>query len=148
MHPWGIKVSIMEPGGFQTQITEPRAIKRRMRQGWDDLSEELKKEYGKDYLEKGIKLFTFYPLSSRTYQVVDAVVDALTSQSPRDRYLVGFDARFFFAWMFWLPAVVVDFIMTSLIQWNPAIRPPRLIRPPRCYDHFVVARTKTHSFLI
>ncbi|KAJ7371561.1 retinol dehydrogenase [Desmophyllum pertusum] len=114
MHPWGIKVSIMEPGGFQTQITEPRATERRMRQGWDDLSEELKKEYGKDLLEKGVKFFTSYALSSRTYQVVDAVVDALTSQSPRERYLVGFDARFSSRGCFWLPAVVVDFIMTSL----------------------------------
>ena len=53
MHPWGIKVSIMEPGGFKTQITEPYATEKQMRQGWDDLSEELKKEYGKDFLERG-----------------------------------------------------------------------------------------------
>ena len=44
----------------------------------------------------GITFFTSFPLSSRTYQVVDAVVDALTSQSPRDRYQLGYDARFFF----------------------------------------------------
>ena len=53
MYPWGIKVSIMEPGGFKTQLTEPRKMEKQMRQGWDDLSEELKREYGKDYLEKG-----------------------------------------------------------------------------------------------
>ena len=54
MYPWGIKVSLMEPGGFQTQISEPRKTEKQMRQGWDDLSEELKREYGKDYLEKGM----------------------------------------------------------------------------------------------
>ena len=43
----------MEPGGFQTQISDPRKAEKQMRQGWDDLSEELKREYGKDYLEKG-----------------------------------------------------------------------------------------------
>ena len=43
----------MEPGGFQTQITEPRKLEIQMRQGWDGLCEELKREYGKDFLEKG-----------------------------------------------------------------------------------------------
>ena len=58
MHPWGIKVSIMEPGGFQTGMTEPRAREKQMRQGWDDLSDELKREYGKEFLEKGtVRLF-------------------------------------------------------------------------------------------
>ena len=51
MYPWGIKVSMMEPGGFKTQIME--AVEKRMRRGWDNLSEDVKKEYGKDYLEKG-----------------------------------------------------------------------------------------------
>ena len=57
MRPWGIKVSIMEPGAFQTEITEPLAREKQMRQGWHNLSDELKREYGKEYLERGIRLF-------------------------------------------------------------------------------------------
>ena len=53
MHPWGIKVSIIESGAFQTRLTEPGARERQMRKGWDDLSDELKKEYGKEFWEKG-----------------------------------------------------------------------------------------------
>ena len=53
MYPWGIKVSMMEPGGFLTQMSEPRKTEKQMRQGWDDLSVELKREYGEDYLEQG-----------------------------------------------------------------------------------------------
>ncbi|KAL9950576.1 hypothetical protein ACROYT_G043092 [Oculina patagonica] len=119
MYPWGIKVSIMEPGGFKTQITEPQVVEKQMRQGWDDLSEDLKKEYGKDYLEKGVKFFTTFPLPSGLNQVTDAVVDALTSQSPRDRYLVGFDARFFFGLLIWFPTAVADFIITRLVLRLP-----------------------------
>ena len=60
MHPWGIKVSIMEPGGFQTGITETGAREKQMRKGWDDLSDELKKEYGKEYWEKGTPPFSAF----------------------------------------------------------------------------------------
>ncbi|KAL9983853.1 hypothetical protein ACROYT_G006094 [Oculina patagonica] len=108
MQPWGIKVSIMEPGGFQTPIVQP--VFRQINQGWDDLSDELKKEYA----EKGIKLFTYTGTSPDTYKVVDGVVDALTSQSPRDRYLVGLDARFFYVWMARLPTFLSDFILRRM----------------------------------
>ena len=39
---------------------------------------------------------TSFKKSPKTYQVVDAIVEALSSQTPRDRYLVGVDARFSF----------------------------------------------------
>ena len=60
MHPWGIKVSIIEPAGFRTGMTEPGAMERQMRKGWDDLSEELKNEYGKEYWEKGMPPFSAF----------------------------------------------------------------------------------------
>ncbi|KAJ7371558.1 retinol dehydrogenase [Desmophyllum pertusum] len=100
----------MEPGGFQTPLSDRSTIERQMMQGWDRLNEELKKEYS----EKGIKLFVTMPPSPHTYKVVDSVVDALTSQSPRDRYLVGLDARFFYISMARLPTVVADFIVKRL----------------------------------
>lgn len=51
MHPWGIKVSIIEPGGFKTQISN--GVERQLKQGWNNLSDELKREYGEEYLENG-----------------------------------------------------------------------------------------------
>lgn len=118
MHHWGIKVSILEPGAFQTAITDPRTMERQIRQGWDDLSDELKKVYGTEYLENWITWVTSYSTSPHTYQVVDAVVDALTSQAPRDRYLVGLDARFFLVWLVRLPTVVADFIIMRVMLRN------------------------------
>ena len=61
----------------------------------------------------GIKLFLPMWPSPHTYKVVDGVVDALTSQSPRDRYLVGLDATIY-AWLARLPAVVADFLLKRL----------------------------------
>ena len=63
----------------------------------------------------GISLFAGFTPSPHTYQIVDAVIDALTSKSPRDRYLVGLDARFFFVWMARLPTVMSDFIVTRML---------------------------------
>ena len=50
----------MEPGGFQTGMTEPGARERQMRKGWDDLSDELKKEYGKEFWDKGTRTFSAF----------------------------------------------------------------------------------------
>lgn len=105
----------MGPGCFQTGMTQPAAIERQLRQCWNNLSDELKKEYGEEYLEKSIALSTLVSPSGRTGDVVDAVVDALTSQTPRDRYLIGFDAKFIFAWLARFPTSMADFILKRLV---------------------------------
>ena len=76
MHPWGIKVSIMEPSYFKTGMTEPGARERQMRKGWDDLSEELKKEYGKEFWEKGTPTF-----SARSFTIFENS-DPLKTRGP------------------------------------------------------------------
>ncbi|PFX31090.1 retinol dehydrogenase 2-like [Stylophora pistillata] len=109
MDPWGTKVSIVEPGGFRTEIIRGGKGERQIQEGWDDLSDELKQEY----TEKGIKLFLPMRPSPHTHKVVDAVVEALTSQSPRDRYLVGLDTPIY-AWLARFPAVYADVIINLL----------------------------------
>lgn len=54
---------------------------------------------------------TDYPRSEKLYLVADAVVDALTSQAPRDRYVVGLDARLLLAMLTWLPTFAADVIL-------------------------------------
>ena len=41
MHPWGIKVSMVEPGAHQTPMTDPRTFERQFRQAWNELSAAL-----------------------------------------------------------------------------------------------------------
>ena len=57
MDPWGIKVSMLEPGAFSTKIIAPDMFDKQIREGWDGLSNELKAEYGEEYLNEGIELF-------------------------------------------------------------------------------------------
>ena len=42
----------MEPGGYQTKINEPAAMEGQLRQRWEMLSDEMKKEYGEEFLDK------------------------------------------------------------------------------------------------
>ena len=53
MQPWGIKVTMLEPGLFATNLSAPEALERGLRKRWNQLSEELKNDYGEEYLETG-----------------------------------------------------------------------------------------------
>ena len=59
MNPWGIKVSMLEPGSFSTNICAPDMFEKQLREGWDRLSDKLRAEYGEEHLNKGIELFQY-----------------------------------------------------------------------------------------
>lgn len=52
MWPFGIKVSIIEPGIFKTNITNPDLLITDMNAHWDQLSSEIKNQYGTENFEK------------------------------------------------------------------------------------------------
>ena len=53
MHPWGMKVIVLEPGFFATKLSAPEALERDLRKGWDLINKDLKKDYGEAYLKRG-----------------------------------------------------------------------------------------------
>ena len=57
MYPWGVKVSILEPGAFQTNINQPSIIEKDLKEAWENLDDQLKEEYGEEYLKEGIFSF-------------------------------------------------------------------------------------------
>ena len=59
-------------------------------------------------VKKGI-IKSFNTASADTFKVVDAVVDALTSQRPQTRYAVGLDAKVFIFLSF-LPTFIPDYL--------------------------------------
>ena len=63
--------------------------------------------------------------SPHTYKIVDGVVEALTSESPRDRYLIGLDTPVY-AWLARLPAVYGDAIIKLLSITLPL--PPKITK--------------------
>ena len=52
MRPWGVQVSIIEPGLFKTALSDAERNIQSLQELWDALSPELKQEYGAKRLEK------------------------------------------------------------------------------------------------
>ena len=52
MAPWGIHVSIIEPGGFQTPMTKGPVIVSKYQQLWESLDSDVKEEYGEEFIHK------------------------------------------------------------------------------------------------
>ena len=59
MSPWGVPVSIIEPGRFKTNVSDsiPESVTRL----WNDLSTEMKEDYGEKYYQKCKSCFVLYP---------------------------------------------------------------------------------------
>lgn len=53
MYPWGIKVSMLEPGSHTTNICAPDMFEQQLKKGWNQLSDVIKDEYGEEYLSTG-----------------------------------------------------------------------------------------------
>ncbi|XP_035687453.1 retinol dehydrogenase 16-like [Branchiostoma floridae] len=109
MRTFGVKVVIIEPGYFRTEINNKESALRRMDDTWQLQSPETKTEYGEEFLQAGkdgIKA------SGRFMQdpvaVVDAMAHALCANHPRSRYVIGWDASFIFVPISWLPTELGD----------------------------------------
>ncbi|KAK3746121.1 hypothetical protein QZH41_008824, partial [Actinostola sp. cb2023] len=49
---FGVTVHIIEPGFFQTQITDTRRRVQSIERVWNNLSQEMREEYGQEYFDQ------------------------------------------------------------------------------------------------
>jgi len=101
LHPWGISVSVVEPGAIKTPIWEKgRQQADRLEQA---LPEDARNKYAKHVaaIRRGIEMQDRQGASPD--KVAAAVEHALFSPRPKTRYLVGRDARVQSLLVRWLP---------------------------------------------
>ena len=117
LQPWGIQVSIIEPGAIATPIWEKSAKEAEGLEA--STSEEGKALYAEAVIRIREAVAEAVKRAIPPDAVVQAVHHALTAPRPRTRYLVGSDARLR-AWMVkWLP----DRVQDRLLSW--ALKYPR-----------------------
>ena len=86
LHPFGIRVVLIEPGGFETEISNNSRPARRFTEGSAYI--ELERRFA----DASVKL----PGSGETADaqiVANVIVDATEAEEPKRRYLVGKDAE-------------------------------------------------------
>ena len=48
MRPWGVMVSVIEPGGFKTNLLNPEVRIKQSEALWSSLSSQMRNEYGEN----------------------------------------------------------------------------------------------------
>ncbi|XP_004647040.1 retinol dehydrogenase 16-like [Octodon degus] len=107
---FGVKVAIIEPGFFKTNVTSSEKFLQSIQKVWNQVSSEVKEIYGESFLE-------FYQKSSKQVEqssnadvtlVTDCMEHALTACHPRTRYSAGWDAKLFYLPMSYMPTFLLD----------------------------------------
>ena len=117
LQPWGILVSIIEPGAIATPIWEKSAKEAEGLEA--SVSEEAKVLYAEAVIRIREAIAEAAKRAIAPDAVVRAVHHALTASRPRTRYLVGSDAKLRALMVKWLP----DRVQDRLLGW--ALKYPR-----------------------
>jgi NAD(P)-dependent dehydrogenase (short-subunit alcohol dehydrogenase family) len=95
----GIKVVLIEPGGFRTGI-------------WEESSGDLERRRGSRYEQAYRRVSSStrlaQPLMGNPRTVAVTIAQAMTAARPRPRYLVGYDAQAIAFWDAFLPTEIKD----------------------------------------
>ena len=115
LQPWGIHVSIIEPGAIATPIWEKSGKSAEELEAL--ASKEAKALYGDAVSRVREAVAKSAERAISPDAVVRAVHHALTAACPKTRYLVGNDAKLR-AWMVkWLPDRMQDFLLTLALNY-------------------------------
>jgi NAD(P)-dependent dehydrogenase (short-subunit alcohol dehydrogenase family) len=95
----GVRVVLVEPGGFRTGIWETAA---------DEISRRSGSSYRAEYERTQLGTQVALPVMGDLSSVARTIVRALSASSPRPRYLVGIDARAIALWQSVVPVEVRD----------------------------------------
>ncbi|XP_030641802.1 dehydrogenase/reductase SDR family member 9 isoform X2 [Chanos chanos] len=119
MTAFGVKVLCIEPGFFKTSVTDVDLIDKNLRRLWDKLPQDVRDDYGSDYMDRGISPEKFSKmLDGDLMKVVNCMAHAVSAAHPRTRYSPGWDAKFF-----WLPVSYMPTCISDRLLLKDAVKP-------------------------
>uniref|UniRef100_A0A3Q2GUW3 Retinol dehydrogenase 16 n=1 Tax=Equus caballus TaxID=9796 RepID=A0A3Q2GUW3_HORSE len=109
---FGVKVAIIEPGYFKTNMTRHENFSQGYQEAWERARPEIKEIYGEKILASLVKLAVMFEprWGHNLCLVTDCMEHALTTCHPRTRYSPGWDAKFIYLPMSYMPSILVDAI--------------------------------------
>ncbi|XP_073469953.1 retinol dehydrogenase 16-like [Aquarana catesbeiana] len=116
MAPFGVKVCIIEPGFFSTQVTDANLQRECAKKMWTRLPEEIRRSYGQQYYEKYCSVAdqTLAACNTKLSLVSDCMEHALTAEYPKTRYSAGWDAKLLYIPLSYLPTIITDFLISAI----------------------------------
>ncbi|XP_018425097.1 PREDICTED: retinol dehydrogenase 16-like [Nanorana parkeri] len=116
MAPFGVKVCIIEPGFFATQLADPKLQKECAKKLWARVSEEIRRSYGQEYYENYCATAdkTLSICNTKLSLVPDCMEHALTAEHPKTRYSAGWDAKLLYLPLSYLPSIFTDFLIRTM----------------------------------
>ncbi|KAG9470310.1 hypothetical protein GDO78_018204 [Eleutherodactylus coqui] len=114
LNDFGVKVSIVEPGAFKTNIAMLSSISKKVEDKWKTLPLETKKIYGEQYFKTYVENMKQLPTtgSSRIYLVTNCMEHALTARHPWSRYSAGLDAKLYFIPLSYFLTFITDYLLS------------------------------------
>jgi NAD(P)-dependent dehydrogenase (short-subunit alcohol dehydrogenase family) len=112
MSPWGLHVSIIEPGAMRTPIIEGHD--QFMYKFWNGLSKDVQERWGEDFFQTQTKKYSdnfIYRHAEDLNKVVRVLQHAVINSQPEIRYRPGWQSKFFFFPLSMAPGWLGDFIL-------------------------------------
>ena len=122
MAPWGLRVSIIEPGFMRTPIIE--GINRPFSDFWNVVPNDVRERWGEDYLRsryEKVKENLFLKKAENPIKVVRVLQHAVISTAPQIRYRPGWQSTFIFFPLSMMPAWITDRLLGNMNR--PAVLP-------------------------
>ncbi|XP_077392626.1 retinol dehydrogenase 7-like isoform X2 [Festucalex cinctus] len=115
--PFGVKVLCIEPGFFRTNVTDPKIIEKNGRRLFDRLPQDMKDAYGANYVERALQTIVAkcqLLTDDDLMKVIRCMTHAVDAVHPRTRYTPGWDAKFIWLPLSYMPSFLTDFLVLKI----------------------------------